>query len=133
MAFNVRKALAELMGKESISDAELRKELDELKIDLRIEALTKDGHLAADPEIQQLARNAITGAATPEQIEQLLRHPKPTPATARTIEPPTGPPTGSGDVAEQAIQAEMAKSNIPYHEAASIVAKGGAIAPAVEA
>lgn len=125
MASRVRKFLAELMGVEKVSDEDLRAELDELKIDNRLEELTREGHVAANPEAQMLARKAITGQASPEELEQLLRTPRPTPAQTTTMTPAAGPV--AEDPTEAAIQAEMAKSGTPYHVAASAVSAGGAI------
>jgi hypothetical protein len=128
MALNIRKYLAELMGVEKISDEDLRKELDELKIDNKLEALTRDGHVPPNPEAQLLARKAITGQATPEELETLLRTPKPAPANTTEYKPPTGPV--DADPTEAAIQAHMAEHKVPYHEAASAISKGGNILPA---
>src|SRR5690349_18428114 len=118
---NIRKYLAELMGVQQITDDDIRKELDELKLDNKVEQLTKAGHVAADPAIQLLARKAISGGATPDEIEQLLSSVKPTPAAATVVTPAAGPDAGA-DPAEAAIRAEMARSGKPYHEAASVVA-----------
>lgn len=124
---NIRKYLAELMGVQKISDEDIRKELDELKLDNKVEELTKAGHIAADPAIQLLARKAITGTATIDEIEQLLTTAKPVPAQAMTVTPAAGPTAGE-DQAEAAIQAEMAKSGTPYHVAASVVSAGATLA-----
>lgn len=122
--FNIRKALAELMGKESVTDDDLRKELDELKIDNKLEELTREGHINADATTQQLARAAIKGEATPAMLEQLLRAEKPVPAQTKTVIPPAGPAAGI-DPTEAAIQTEMQRSGTPYHEAAAVVSTGG--------
>lgn len=124
---NLRKLLAEVMGKEQVTEADVLRELEELKIDNKLEALSRDGHLAADPRVQELARAAIKGQASAEQIEELLKAPRPLPAQTTTIDPPTGPAAGA-DLTENAIQAEMAKTGKPYHEAASVVSTGGALA-----
>lgn len=123
---NIRGALRELMGKENVTDDDVRRELDELKIDQRIDALTRDGHLSADPVIQQLARAAVTGKASADHIEQLLRSPRPTPAVVTTVTPATAP-DAMADPTEAAIQAEIVRSGEPYHVAASVVAAGGAL------
>jgi hypothetical protein len=127
MALSIRKFLAELMGVEKITDEDVRHELDELKIDNKIEELTRAGHVAANPEAQMLARKAITGAASPEEIEQLLATPKPTPATTTILTPPSGPV--ADDPTEAAIQARMTETKEPYHVAATAVSKGATIAP----
>lgn len=127
MPLNLRKMLAELMGREQVTDDDLRAELDELKIDNKLEALTRDGHLAADPLTQSLARAAIKGEATPAQLEQLIRSAKPTPAAATTVVPPAGPSAGA-DAVESAIQEQMRKTGQPYHEAAAEVSAGGTLA-----
>lgn len=126
MAFSLRKYLAELLKVEKISDEEVRKELDELKVDNELEALTRDGHVAANPEAQALARKAITGQASAEEIKQLLATPRPAPAQATIITPPSGP-TDEADSTEAAIQAEMSKSGTPYHVAARTVSQGGSL------
>jgi hypothetical protein len=131
---NIRKYLAELMGVQQISDEDIRKELDELKLDNKVEELTRNGHIAADPAIQLLARKAISGAAAPEELLQLLTSAKPAPAQTTVVTPPSGPASGE-DPTEAAIQAEMARSGKPYHVAADAVTAGGSIvnAPGGEA
>ena len=123
---NIRKYLAELMGVQQISDEDIRKELDELKLDNKVEELTKAGHIAAAPEVQLLARKAISGQASAEELLQLLSTSKPTPAVATTVTPAAGPASG-GDQTEQAIQDEMTKTGKPYHEAAKVVSTGGSL------
>lgn len=125
---NIRKYLAELMGVNSISDEDVRKELDELKIDNQVEELTRAGHVAADPETQALVRKGIAGSITPEELKQLLSQAKPAPAQTTTITPPSG--VSAADTTEAAIQAEMTATGKPYHLAAEEVTKGGTIAPA---
>lgn len=127
MALNLRKYLAELLHVQQISDEDVRKELDELKIDNELEALTRDGHVPANPEAQSLARKAITGQASAEDIKALLKTPRPIPAQANIVVPPAGPLGASADSTEAAIQAHMAANSVPYHEAASAVAAGGAL------
>lgn len=126
MGLNIRKLLAEMMGQHQVTDAEIRSELEELKIDNRLESLTRDGHLPTDPTVQELARLAIKGQANSDQLEQLLRAPKPAPIAAHVITPPAGPAAG-GDLVEAAIQAEMQRAGVPYHQAASTVALGGTL------
>lgn len=123
---NIRKYLAELMGVEKISDDDIRKELDELKLDNAVEQLTKEGHLAADPEVQMLARKAIAGGATPEEIHKLLKAPRPAPAQTTVVTPPSGPGPAADQVEAQ-IQQRMAETKEPYHVAATAVAAGGSI------
>ena len=127
---NIRKYLAELMGVQQITDDDIRKELDELKLDNKVEALTKAGHIAADPAVQLLARKAICGQATAEELEQLLTSAKPVPAQTTVVTPASGPEDAS-DPAEAVIRAEMAKSQTPYHVAASVVAAGGTLNPSI--
>jgi hypothetical protein len=123
---NIRKYLAELMGVQQITDDDIRKELDELKLDNLVEKLTKEGHIAADPEVQLLARKAVAGGATPDELLKLLSSPKPIPAQTTTITPPSGPAAGADQV-EAAIQARMAETNEPYHVAAGAIATGGGL------
>ena len=129
---NIRKYLAELMGVQQITDEDIRKELDELKLDNKVEALTKAGQLAADPAVQLLARKALSGNATPEELEQLLTAAKPVPAQTTVITPPSGPAAGV-DETEAAIQAEMTRTGQPYHVAANAVAAGGSLSSTPEA
>lgn len=123
---NVRKYLADLMGVQKITDDDIRKELDELKIDNKVDELTKEGHVAADPETQALVRKGIAGQLTAQELEQLLRTAKPAPAATQTITPAAGP-AGNEDPTEAAIQARMAETKEPYHVAANEVSKGAAI------
>jgi hypothetical protein len=123
---NIRKYLAELMGVQKLTDEDIRRELDELKLDNKVEDLTRNGHIAADPAVQLLARKALNGTAGVEELEQLLRSTKPAPAAAIIIKPPVGPV--EGDAVEAAIQARMADANEPYHVAAVAVTRGSSIA-----
>ena len=124
---NVRKYLSELMGVQKISDEDVRRELDELKLDNLVEELTRDGQLNADPQTQALARKAVAGGISQDDLITLLRAPKPLPASTQIVTPPSGP--APEDSTESAIQAEMAASGKPYHEAASAVAAGGSLMP----
>jgi hypothetical protein len=123
---NIRKYLAELMGVQKLTDEDIRRELDELKLDNKVEELTRNGHIAADPAVQLLARKALNGTAGVEELEQLLRSTKPTPAQTTVMTPPAGP--ADADQVEAAIQARMAETREPYHVAAIEVTKGSSIA-----
>jgi hypothetical protein len=127
MALNIRKILADVMGVEKITDADLRAELDELKLDNEVEALTREGHINADVETQSLARKMVAGKASTDEVVKLLKTAKPLPAQGREYVPPSAPAGADKDPVEAQIQAHMAEHKVPYHEAAAHVSKGGGV------
>lgn len=116
--------LREILAKLGVGPEVLQAEVAELKVDLALKRLMDEGHLTADPAIQETARKFLK--ADPEAFEALMRSPKPTPAGDRIFEAIQGPST-SADATEAAIQTEMAKSKINYAAAAEAVSRGGVI------
>src|SRR5262245_52608078 len=111
---NLRDAVRALFGQGATTE-QIQAELDTLHVEHLLDRLSHDGHLAADPEVREIAANFARH--DPAGLERLLAHPRPTPVTATVVTPPSGP----RDDTEQAIQNYMQTHNVRYAEAALAV------------
>src|SRR5688572_12130565 len=97
--FNIRDAVRALFGQGATTE-QIQAELDTLQVENLLDRLSQSGHLAADPEVREIAANfAFHDSAG---LERLLAHPRPTPVTTVYT-----PPTSVRDETEEAIQQTM--------------------------
>lgn len=109
---DIRNAIRTLFG-QGATHQQIQTELDNLQIEQLLDRLSREGHLAADPHIRQLAEQLARH--NPHALEQLLTHPRPAPAATTRYTPPTT----HHDPTEEAIQQHMQQHNQPYAEAAA--------------
>jgi hypothetical protein len=126
---SIRDALKSFLGQNNMSAEQAQQELFELRIQASVEKLTSEGYLSADPQTQELARRFAT--SDPAGFELLMRRPRTTPAqpldpNAQATQGQVVDPTPKDGV-EAAIAKLMAEKNLPYHEAAIEVSRGGAL------
>lgn len=108
---NIRDAVRTLFGQGATTE-QIQAELDNFQVDSLLERLSREGHLAADPEVREIA--AIFARQDPKSLERLLIHPRPAPVVSTTYTPPAA----ALDTTEQAIQDYMQTHNVRYAEAA---------------
>ena len=108
----LKERLTALLSRDNATEAELRDELETLKTDQLLDDLHGSGHLPADDETRQIAREFAK--ANPDGLARLLRAQKPTPAQTTTYTPPTAP----RDETEDAIQTYIKETGVTYDQAA---------------
>ncbi|CAK0748843.1 hypothetical protein CCP2SC5_1590004 [Azospirillaceae bacterium] len=115
----VREAIKMLLT--GTSEESLLKQINEVKLELTVDDLVKNGHIDASPEIRDIATAALAGTATPEQIITLLQKPKTITPTETIV------PSNIVDPVEAQIRNEMATKNLSYADAAVEVSAGGTL------